>query len=311
MAISVALCTFNGSKYVEEQIRSILNQTMPVDEIVVCDDGSMDDTLTMVEELSSETEIAIRIFRNEQQMGPSWNFNKAIELCQGDIVFLSDQDDVWCDNKVQVVIDWFDKNPHVSVVFSDAALIDEKGSLVTTCSLWDCIGFTPKARKSFDDGFGIELFAFENRATGATMAVRRDFAMSSGFVSICDDIVLHDGALSLLALERDALGYIPQLLTRYRCHGNQSVGIGAALKQPLSDDYRETSNMCNVWMARPLPDKVLQRMNHVALRYRMTRQRAGLLRIIGNTCRYRACYGNQWKSVMNYDICHWKKALTD
>ena len=307
MNISVALCTYNGSLFIREQLESILRQTLSIDEIVVCDDGSTDDTLQIIEGFEGETEVAIRVFRNEMNLGPSCNFQKAIDLCQGDIVFLSDQDDIWHENKVQVMVDWLRENPTKAVVFSDADLIDDKGDLVTELSLWDCIGFTPKAQRSFDDGFGIELFGYENRATGATMAVRRDFALSSRFIDICDNNVLHDGALAILALEAEALGYISQKLTKYRCHGNQSVGIGAAIKHPLSDDFREISNMINVWVARPLPKELSKRMNHMALRYRMIRQRGGLFRILWNVTHYRSCYGKHWQSVFKYDLSLWKK----
>lgn len=81
MKISVALCTYNGSKYIEEQLRSILNQTMQVDEIVICDDGSRDDTIQIIEEVKKEALTDIRIYRNETNLGVCANFQKAVDLC--------------------------------------------------------------------------------------------------------------------------------------------------------------------------------------------------------------------------------------
>ena len=124
MKCSVALCTYNGAKYIEEQIRSILDQTLPVDEIVVCDDGSTDETPQIVEEIAKDVSVDIHVYRNDNNLGVCANFQKAVDLCQGDIVFLSDQDDIWYPHKVKTIVDWFDNNPNKSVVFSNADLID-------------------------------------------------------------------------------------------------------------------------------------------------------------------------------------------
>lgn len=307
MTLSVALCTYNGEKYIEEQIRSILEQTMPVDEVVVCDDGSTDDTLQYIERIGATTTVPIRVYRNHSNLGPSRNFQKAISLCEGDVVFLSDQDDVWNENKVRTMVEWLNENPSKSVVFSDADLIDDEGNPVTDRSLWDCIGFSAQAQKALDDGFGAELFCYENRATGATMAVRRDYAVNSCFVEVCNDTILHDGALAMLALGDGSLGYIPEKLIRYRCHSEQSVGIGAAAEKPLSENPRETSPLVDVWAHQKLPETLRPRIDFLALRRRMMGQRMGFFRMLKNRCRYKMFYHDQWKSFLGFDIAQWKK----
>ena len=78
--LSVALCTYNGEKYIREQIESIINQTMLVDEIVVCDDGSTDDTLNVIKQINAETPVNIRIYQNETNLGVCANFQKAVKL---------------------------------------------------------------------------------------------------------------------------------------------------------------------------------------------------------------------------------------
>ena len=170
--ISVALCTYNGEQYIREQLESILTQTVKVDEIVVCDDGSTDNTLQIIEELAGNTDTAIHIYRNETNLGPAKNFQKAINLCSGDIIFLSDQDDVWMPEKAATITNYFRQNPQISVVFTDGNLTDGEKNIG---SLWHSLGITPNAQKAINDGFGIELFACESRATGATMAVRSTF----------------------------------------------------------------------------------------------------------------------------------------
>ncbi|MDO9153719.1 MAG: glycosyltransferase [Paludibacter sp.] len=84
--ISVALCTYNGEKFIEEQLNSILNQTLPVEEIVICDDGSTDNTLNIIN-LFEQNNRNIKVFRNKNNLGTIKNFEKAISLTSGDIIF--------------------------------------------------------------------------------------------------------------------------------------------------------------------------------------------------------------------------------
>ena len=81
MKLSVALCTYNGAKYIEEQILSIMNQTMPVDEIVVCDDGSTDETLQIINRIKEKSRVEIRVFCNDTTLGVCAIFQKAVDLC--------------------------------------------------------------------------------------------------------------------------------------------------------------------------------------------------------------------------------------
>jgi glycosyltransferase involved in cell wall biosynthesis len=303
--ISVALCTYNGERYIREQLESILNQTMPVDEIVVCDDGSTDNTLKIIESFRKDTQTDIRIYRNVKNLGPALNFQKAINLCLGDIVFLSDQDDIWYKNKVQVMVDWFKDHPTRCVAFSDADLIDDTNNLITEKSLWECVGFSDKAIKAFHAGLGVELFCYENRATGATMAVRRDYATVSHFTSICNTIILHDGAIAMLAAEENVIGFIPEKLTRYRCHLGQSVGIGATLYHSLSDDPRETSPLCEQWHSMPLPSPLNERITFIRTRHRHKHQPLGPFRIIYSTGTYCNFYHSRWLSFLLYDLLQW------
>ena len=114
MNISIAICTYNGVRFVEEQILSILKQDLPVSEIVVCDDGSKDDTMTIVKNISYQyPEIKWNIQQNSSNIGVVKNFEKAIRLCTGDIIFLSDQDDIWYHNKTKVMVDYFVSHEYI------------------------------------------------------------------------------------------------------------------------------------------------------------------------------------------------------
>jgi glycosyltransferase involved in cell wall biosynthesis len=102
--ISVALCTYNGEKYIKEQIISILKQSKRVDEIIISDDNSSDTTLKIVNDLLSDCDIAHKICTHETNIGVTRNFMECISKCSGDIIFTCDQDDVWKKNKVEKMI---------------------------------------------------------------------------------------------------------------------------------------------------------------------------------------------------------------
>ena len=95
MNLSIALATYNGAVYLKEQLESIAAQTRTPDELVISDDQSTDDTLRVIEEFAATAGFPVRLSVNEANLGIAKNFEKAISLCRGDLIFLSDQDDVW------------------------------------------------------------------------------------------------------------------------------------------------------------------------------------------------------------------------
>ena len=99
MRLSVAMCTYNGEKYIREQLMSIRNQTLRIDEIVICDDCSEDDTVEIIENLIRQYDLPVRLHVNTWNHGYRKNFEQAICRCSGDIIFLSDQDDIWLPTK--------------------------------------------------------------------------------------------------------------------------------------------------------------------------------------------------------------------
>lgn len=228
--LSVAICTYNGAKFIREQITSILGQSMPVDEIVVCDDCSTDDTLEIVEAMKKNSNVPFRVFRNEKNIGFKDNFFNAIERCQGDLVFLSDQDDVWHPNKVETMVNWFNRHPDKQVVFTDASLIDVHGTRIQG-GLWQRFGFDKKKQRFFDHGGALDIWMWSNRATGATMAFKKDFVRNEwrDFAS-----TYHDEIIAFQGVVLHALGYIPQQLMDYRLHDGQFCGADA---MPLSLQY--------------------------------------------------------------------------
>jgi glycosyltransferase involved in cell wall biosynthesis len=125
MKISIALATYNGAKYLMEQLESFISQTRLPDELVVCDDNSSDDTLQLLEHFRETAPFDVRIYRNSKNIGYGQNFSRALTLCQGDLVFLSDQDDVWFENKLSTIEKQAYKKKRVLLFMNDAEIVFE------------------------------------------------------------------------------------------------------------------------------------------------------------------------------------------
>jgi glycosyltransferase involved in cell wall biosynthesis len=131
--ISVCMTTYNGEKYIRDQVNSILNQIAEDDELIVCDDRSSDAT---VEILLSFQDERIKIVVNKENLGFSRNFSKCISLAHGDIIFLSDHDDIWLPDKVQKYLKIFREESNVVSIMSNMEIIDENG-LITNSRFLD------------------------------------------------------------------------------------------------------------------------------------------------------------------------------
>jgi glycosyltransferase involved in cell wall biosynthesis len=129
MKISIAMATFNGAKYLGEQLETFISQERTPEELVVCDDSSTDATLSILEEFKCRAPFEVIVVKNDQNLGFTKNFEKALSICTGDLIFLSDQDDYWFPNKVSAVEKAFLENPDKSLVIHNGELAD--GNLVS------------------------------------------------------------------------------------------------------------------------------------------------------------------------------------
>ena len=125
-AVSIAMCTFNGARFLRDQLDSFSTQTRLPDEIVICDDGSTDETLKILADWAKSAPFKVQIVQNERNLGYAKNFEKAIDLCQGEIIFLSDQDDIWLPQKIDLMANLLESTPDSSGVICEAYLINSQ-----------------------------------------------------------------------------------------------------------------------------------------------------------------------------------------
>ncbi|MGA9508283.1 MAG: glycosyltransferase family 2 protein [Candidatus Sulfotelmatobacter sp.] len=223
ISISVALCTFNGSRFLGAQLDSIAGQCRPPDELVVCDDGSTDGSVEIVKEFAKRAPFPTRLVVNEKNLGSTKNFERAISLCQGAIVALADQDDVWYQHKLERIEKAFLKSSDTVAAFSDADLIDNDSRPLGS-RLWPTLLFDAREQRQFSKGNALSVLIKHPVVTGATMAFRRE--LFEPMVPIPKDEI-HDKWISfLLAARGGSFEVISEALMQYRRYEEQQIGPG-------------------------------------------------------------------------------------
>jgi glycosyltransferase involved in cell wall biosynthesis len=235
---SIALCTYNGARHLPDQLDSIVAQTRRPDELVVSDDGSTDGSLEIVRDFAKHALFPVRVSCHAATVGVTKNFEHAIGLCEGDWIALSDQDDVWCANKLQVLESAFANDAHVGAVFADAEVVDE-GLHPRGYSLWEAIEFDGKRRRTARRGPLLDVLLWRNVLTGATMAFRSD--LRNAVLPIPDNWV-HDAWIGLIAAAIGRVAMIEQPLIKYRQHIGNRIGAEKLTFSSRVDRVMRTSS---------------------------------------------------------------------
>ncbi len=243
--LSVALCTYNGELYLREQLESIAAQTRPPDELVICDDCSTDGTRSIIEDFSSEAPFPVRLSVSDRNLGSTKNFERAIELCRGDLIALSDQDDVWLRDKLELIESVFSARPEVGLVFTDAEIVDQELRPLGY-RLWESEGFDQKKQGLFEAGKAFPILLLGNQVTGATMVFRSGFRdLVLPIPVIPGSGLIHDGWIALLISAVADLAFIREPLIRYRQHPGQQLGTRLRQGEKLSWRERLRRNNCS------------------------------------------------------------------
>ncbi len=215
---SVALCSYNGEKYINQQIDSILSQTHRPSEIVVCDDGSTDRTPEILAEYQKQYPEIFRVHFNEINLRSVKNFEKAISLCSKDIIFLSDQDDIWAENKAEKIVSFLDNHPEIDAVATNGFCIDENGIVHEKYSLWDAPVFLKEKNIDY-----FEIILHCNIATGASMAFRATIKPEIIPFPVLKDYH-HDEWIAVNTARKGCFAFLKDKLFYYRTHQEQQVG---------------------------------------------------------------------------------------
>ncbi len=314
--MSVAMCTYNGSRYLREQLQSILSQTRPPDEVVICDDRSSDETATILEGFSAQATVKVKIYLNSRNIGPAQNFERAIQLCSGDIIALCDQDDIWNSQKVSRLLYTFERNPDAIYAFSDAELVDDEGAPLAG-KLWDAVGLKKNVGR-FSGAGQLGILLRHNLIPGAAIAFRGAFK----------DILLpfpagwmHDYWIALLGSALSSGIPVNEALFKYRRHAMQVCGwrkqtylevLRGSLKTKPEEAWKKLDTFCKLTeriarvsrIAKCPPERLrmLQDKELHLLRRAQIRSASGISRIASLVSEARSGrygrYSDSWQSIV-------------
>jgi glycosyltransferase involved in cell wall biosynthesis len=219
--ISIALCTYNGEKYLKEQFESFLRQKLLPHEIVVCDDVSTDSTVKILEDFSRTAPFPVRIYQNDHNIGLTKNFSKAASLCTGEYVAFSDQDDIWlpdrldacCHKMKEAELEYGTDIP--LLVYSDLSIIDSEGHFVGP-------SFMRHQNMWHSDPDPLGRLLAQNTVSGSTALCNK--TLMHDCMPFPEVITNHDGWFALVAASCGKILFIPETQVLYRKHDSNVVG---------------------------------------------------------------------------------------
>ena len=225
--ITVVIATYNGEKYIKEQLDSILNQTLKVDEIVISDDGSIDKTLEICNQYAQcENRVKISIVLNTGKHGFYNNFCNALKRAKGDYIMLCDQDDIWEPNKVRILYNYMEKYPNILSLASTFQRFNEQKGVLTAHQKH------PYYRKNHLRKISRKEYLNFYNYLGMSMIVRQKVVLM--FLGICLDLIQisnpigilsHDIIINYIASVYDGFYYLDLPLTLRRSYKQSTSAL--------------------------------------------------------------------------------------
>ena len=237
MTVSVAIAAYNGEKYIEEQLKSIFEQSVKVDEVVICDDGSSDDTVKICRAFISDNNLENwHLYENDLNKGYCFNFYGAIDKCTGDVIFLADQDDKWQKNKVERMTAVLKGNSDISVLSSRYDVIDSFGNVIENS------GITYLGEK-FDSG--IEYLDYNSfigcsYIRGFSMCFRKEIKEKLKPIDL-KSMLSHDWYICMLGTLLSKTAVLNEKLGFYRYHFN-NVSLSDMTRKTFLGDREKRKN---------------------------------------------------------------------
>lgn len=240
------LCTYNGEKYIYDQLESIFQQTIRINRLIICDDASIDNTVKIIKKWQKNVDFPVSIYENDYSIGCIRNFEKALSLATSEYIFLADQDDVWLPNKVEITMkelkcleDLYGKDTPC-LVHSDLIVVDKDLQVLHKSFLKN-----QGINHVFDEKKQLQCLMVQNFVTGCTIAINR--ALKDKAMPFPKNIVMHDHWLALVASLTGKIGFVDKPTIFYRQHGRNTVG---AVK------YMSLTNIINAFSTREMLSRV-------------------------------------------------------
>lgn len=232
--IDILLATYNGEKFVKEQIESILNQTYENFNLIISDDASTDNTLNILEEYEKK-DTRIKVFKKEKNKGLIDNFEFLLKNVTSDYFMFSDQDDIWKKDKIEKSINKL-KEESLGLVYTDLEIVDEKLNVIYP-SYWKYKQIYKKIIKYNN----FEALYLNNFVTGCTILAKSKYIKDILPLPRNSKFVLHDYWTALIISAKDKISYVEEPTIQYRQHKNNRVG--SSRKSDQLENFEDLRNL--------------------------------------------------------------------
>jgi glycosyltransferase involved in cell wall biosynthesis len=220
--VSIAMATHAGERFISEQLDTIAEQTRPPDELIVCDDASPDRTCELVEAFARSASFPVRLERNPSRLGTTANFEKAVSLCTGDVIFFADQDDHWRPPKIERMIEILGSSPETGAVLCNGDVVSESRDALGY-DLWRAVGFDASEQASVAKGGATDVFLRHVVAAGTTLAFRASFKPL--LLPFPDLRSAHDAWVAFMIAAVSRFEILDEPLIEYRLHDSNQFGL--------------------------------------------------------------------------------------
>lgn len=221
--VSIAMATYNGDKYLKEQLDSLLQQTWPPIEIVITDDGSKDNTVAIIRKYQQQYP-SIFLYRNEQNKGVTKTFENSIKHCSGAYIALCDQDDIWELDKIATLVNAIGKE---DAVYSNSLLVDQDGQ---------SLGKDFKQVMNLQSYYSGAPFLLANCIPGHTLLIKAEFMKK---ILPMPPELYFDNWISFCAASNNGVKYVDRCLVKYRQHETNTVGVRKLRKNNKQESSKE------------------------------------------------------------------------
>lgn len=253
--VSIVVATLNGEKYLKKQLESLNNLTYENKEIIISDDGSIDDTISIIEEFGQKSKITF--VKNRKQHGINGNFSNAIQYAKGEYIALCDQDDIWLPDKLEQLVEHIDD---FDLIHGGVLVIDENDSIHPDQAIQQLYVVDKTKQYHFTD------YIKTNHALGCTMLIRTSFLKR--IMPIPSDAIFHDWWIVLCAIKKSGIVFLDQPVIQYRQHHTNTA-------KTTYQDY--------LWLTKK------QKLNNLVLskmKDQLTNQEQKMIHLDSNWCKY-------------------------
>jgi len=238
MRVSIAMTTYNGEKHLEEQLNSFLSQTQLPYELVVCDDCSNDKTIEILDDFRAKAPFLVKINKNDINLGFTRNFEKVINLCEGELIFISDHDDRWFDNKIETMTNFISSNQSAYMAMNDCEIVDSEMKGTGISKLNQVISY-----QGTIDGF----------IPGCCSVIRSDY---KSLLFPFSDLMSYDSWISFIGINTDSRMVLEEILQFYRRYDNNTTNHPVNSLSKISTWNRYKKGLVRVFSRRVNDSKV-------------------------------------------------------